>query len=306
LKWLEVSLHLDGELAEAVAELLARHCIDGVSIESTQIEAASGDAGRPIGALHVRGFLSAGPGLERQKKKLELGLWHLSQIMPLPEPSYRWLEQEDWAETWKAGYQPLPVGRSLIIVPAWMGVPESNRTPIMIDPGMAFGTGTHPSTRLCLAILEDHLKPGDVVLDVGTGSGILSIASVQLGARRVFALDIDQDAVDAAAENVARNGLSDRIEIDLGSLAEAKQLMAPEAPNLLLANLLAPILEDLLQEGLASLAPPGAILILSGILEDQCEPLIERTREANLTLLETRREQDWHALVLEIERPPRA
>jgi ribosomal protein L11 methyltransferase len=302
LKWLEVSLHLDGELAEAVAELLARYCLDGVSIESTQIEAASGEAGHPTGPLHVRGFLPSGVDLERQKQKLERGLWHLSQILPLPEPSYRWLEQEDWTQTWKEDYQPIPVGRSLLIVPAWMDL-QSSRTPILVDPGMAFGTGTHPSTRLCLAILEQYLKPDDVVLDLGTGSGILSIACARLGAKRVFALDIDQDAVDAAAVNVARNELSDRIEIHLGSLTEARRLMPPGSPDLLLANLLAPILEELLQEGLAALAPPGAKLVLSGILEDQCDSLVDHTRELDLTLLETRGEQDWRAIVLENRRP---
>jgi ribosomal protein L11 methyltransferase len=166
---------------------------------------------------------------------------------------------------------------------------------------MAFGTGSHPSTRLCLAILEDHLRSDDVVLDLGTGSGILSIAAARLGARRVAALDIDPEAVDAASENIARNGVSDCIEVHLGSMDEIRRLLASNlpSPDLFLANLLAPILEELLRDGLASLAKPGARLVLSGILEDQSAPLIEYAQAVKLQLVETRQEQDWRALVFE-------
>lgn len=299
MKWLQVSLLLDGELTEATAELLARHAAGGVSIESTNLHDTNQAHPQPTESFMVRAFLAADSDLERRKRKLEEGLWHLAQILPLPDPHYEWLEEQDWSQLWKDRYKPFPVGRDLIILPAWLQETQSRRLAILLDPGMAFGTGTHPSTRMCLSALEDNLQRVDVVFDIGTGSGILSIAAARLGARRVLAFDTDADAVEAAVQNVLRNSVDDRVQVVHGSLEQARQMTASGLPNLVLANILAPTLTALLEEGLAALVDVGGRLILSGILEEQAPPLQEHAQNAGLKLIEIRCEQDWRALVLQ-------
>ncbi len=134
----------------------------------------------------------------------------------MAQPVIRRLADEDWANAWKAGYQPLHIGRSILIIPAWMldeVTPAPDELPIVLDPGMAFGTGLHPSTQLCLKAMEDTLRPGDTVLDAGCGSGILSIAAARMGASRVDAFDIDPIAVRATEENAALNRLPHPIHV---------------------------------------------------------------------------------------------
>jgi ribosomal protein L11 methyltransferase len=215
------------------------------------------------------------------------------------------VEEEDWSQTWKDHYRPLPVGHNLIIIPAWLQGTASSRTEIVLDPGMAFGTGTHPSTRLCLEAMEDHLKPGDAVLDIGTGSGILSIAAALLGAGSVLSLDTDPHAVEAARQNVVRNNVPDRVQVLPGSLQQARKKFKHDPPNLILANILAPTLESLLHDGLGDLLDADGCLILSGILEDQSQALMQQARVCGLALVEVRGEQDWRALILkkELENP---
>ncbi len=187
-------------------------------------------------------------------------------------------------------------------VPLRLPSPDRRRLAIVLDPGMAFGTGTHPSTQLCLAALEDYLQIGDEVVDLGCGSGILSIGAVLLGARRVRALDIDPLSIQITRENTARNQVDAQVEAGLGSL---EQLLAPRAPpaDLIVANILAPVLEDMARRGLCRAVRPGGIVILAGILADQAAPLEATGRENGLDLIETRRAGDWRALVLK-SRPP--
>jgi ribosomal protein L11 methyltransferase len=211
------------------------------------------------------------------------------------------VEETDWAERWKDRFQPIRIGRRLVIVPAWMEPPAAPSLPILLDPGMAFGTGAHPSTRLVLAALEDHLLPGASVADLGCGSGVLSIAACRLDASRVLALDIDAEAVRATEENTACNGLQAAIEIRQGSLEE---LLAQGPFDLLMANILASALEDLLRQNLAGALSPGGIAILSGILDTQMEQVLRVAESEGFRWVETRSEEDWRALVLKRTPPP--
>ncbi|TET82763.1 MAG: 50S ribosomal protein L11 methyltransferase [Anaerolineales bacterium] len=299
MKWLEVSFTAEGELAEAIADLLARFASGGVAIESDQI--VDDDAeGHPIGPVGVRAYLPVGEHLQAQRQRLEEGLWHLGQILSLPEPSYRLLPEEDWKHSWQESHHPVRVGRRLLILPAWSQAPIGDRLPLILDPDMAFGTGTHPTTRLCLAALEDHLHPGQTVIDLGCGSGILSIAAARLGASQVYAWDIDPQAVQVARRNVIRNELSETIQVKVGSLsellAEGKEL-SPTA-DLLLANILASTLKQMILTGLSQAVAVGGILILSGILDQQVKPLLATSAKHSLQLIEIRAEDDWRALVL--------
>ncbi len=165
---------------------------------------------------------------------------------------------------------------------------------------MAFGTGTHPTTRLCLEALEDYLIPGQTIVDLGCGSGILSMAAAHLGAERVLAFDIDQAAVRTCRSNISRNALDDRVHVREGSLAElvAEQKQVGLQPHLLLANILASTLDRLIHEGLANCVRPGGIFILSGILDWQVDDILALGAGHGMEPQETKAEDDWRALVL--------
>jgi ribosomal protein L11 methyltransferase len=303
LSWLEVSLTLSGELAEPVSDVLARHAPGGVAIEAA---APDGEAPPPGGPVVVRAYLPRDDGLEARRRAIEEGLWHLGRILPLPAPSFRTLEAEDWAETWKAHYHPIPIGARLLILPAWLEAAPGARVAVRLDPGMAFGTGTHPSTRLTLAALESRLRQGQFVADLGCGSGILSVAAALLGAGRVLALDIDPQAVEITRENAARNGVADRVCSRAGSLEALREETAGAgAPaHLLLANILAPTLIELLDQGLEQTLAPGGCAVLAGILEGQARDVEQAAARRGLRLAETLAEADWRALVLEAAPPP--
>jgi ribosomal protein L11 methyltransferase len=308
-RWLEVALVVNGELAEAVAEVLARFAPNGVVIEATRIVPDVNGEGRAEGPLRVAAYLPVDAQLEDTRRRLEEALWYLGRIQPLPDVQYNPIQPADWAEAWKQHYHPIAIGRRLMIVPAWLENPQPGRLPIRIDPGMAFGTGTHPTTQLCLEIVEESLgaSPGGSlsVIDLGCGSGILSIAALKLGARRVLGVDIEAEALDAARQNSALNGVASSLELGQGSLAEIRRGdFGQQAAQLVLANILAPILIRLLDEGLGALLEPGAQLVLSGILEEQVADVLAAADRNNLQLADRRQIADWVALVLRQEMNP--
>jgi ribosomal protein L11 methyltransferase len=300
VKWLEVSFELSGEMVEPVADLLARLTPGGVSITGPLRE--NGDE-----TLSVAAYLPYDEQLESSKQRIEEGIWHLSQISPIPEPVYRSVEEEDWATAWKEHYLPVAIGRRLLIQPAWLGrPPEGKRLPILIEPGMAFGTGLHPTTRMTMAALEDRLEQGMRVADVGCGSGILSIAAGLLGAETILSLDIDPIAVRTTLENLEANDLAAKARVVLGSLPELQQAVrqARRGFDVILANILLDILIELLAGGIAGCLSSSGVLILSGILDTQEEDLLEACQAAGMVVIERRAEADWRALIVKRNPPP--
>lgn len=309
MNWLEVSLTVNGELAEAVADVLARFAPNGVTTEQAVKFNDEEDEGTPVGPITVRAYLPANEGLEEQRQKLEESLYYLGMIQPLPTPVFTPLVDQDWMEAWKMRYQPIPIGKSLIIVPAWLDSPDASRISIKIDPGMAFGTGTHPTTQLCLELLESYVPKDGAVIDIGCGSGILSVAALKLGAEFALGVDIDEASVKASRENAEANGIpADQFAIGLGSVTEVLagrfqalsrggSLVIRNAP-LVLANILAPIIIRLFNTGLADLVSPGGALILSGILAEQVEGVIACVESHGLELVERRQSGDWVALLV--------
>ncbi len=304
MNWLEVSLVVDGELAEAVSEVLARYAPNGVAIQSTAIEASLNDEGKPVGPLRVCAYLPIDPEIQTKQRQIEEALWYLGRIRPIPAPQFQTFEEVNWAETWKQNYQPIPIGKRLIIVPAWLDSPDQRRIPIRIDPGMAFGTGTHPTTQLCLEMLEEYTPTGEAVLDIGCGSGILSIAAVLLGAQRAYGVDIESESVPAAQANAATNEIADQVEFAMGSVAEIKSGIFPirQAP-LVLANILSSILQRLLATGLGELVSPGGVLVLSGILEEQVPDMEAAVQRHGLQILSRKQIDDWVALAVQPKKP---
>ncbi len=218
-------------------------------------------------------------GCRRRAAALEHDLWYLGRIRPLPTPEYTWIEDSDWAEAWKAHFKALLVGRRLRVQPAWLPLPDDDRITLLIDPGMAFGTGTHPTTQLCLELLEDYVRPGDWLADLGCGSGILSIASARLGAARCLAYDTDLQAVEICQENAAVNSVQDQVAARVGSLPELlSDAEGLQAPQVILANIYLSVLCDMLDHGLEPLGGPGSYLVLSGILDEQEPELLAAAR----------------------------
>jgi len=300
VNWLEVSLTVNGELAEAVADVLARFAPNGVTTEQAVDFVNDEDEGTPVGPVTVRAFLEADDKLEETRQKLEKSLYYLGMIQPLPAPVFTMIPDENWVEAWKVHYHPIAVGKRLIIVPAWLTSPDANRVPIKIDPGMAFGTGTHPTTQLCLELLESFVPTGRKVIDVGCGSGILSIAALKLGASFALGVDIDEASVKASRENADANGIPmDQFAIGRGSVPEvlSGKFGIRNAP-LVLANILAPIIIRLFDMGLAKVASPGGALILSGILADQAAGVIASAETHGLKLEERHQLGDWVALLV--------
>jgi ribosomal protein L11 methyltransferase len=298
LRWLEVSIVTDGEIAEAAADVIARQAPEGLTLEPLD---PTQDEGMLSGQVVVRAFLPVDDQLAHRRSRIEEGLWHLSQIKSFPDPTFRIIEEENWAEIWKARYTPIPVGEKLLIQPSWLEPADSARAILYVDPGQAFGSGAHPTTRLSLLALETYLQPGHTVFDLGCGTGILSIAAARLGASRVYAVDIDPSAVKAARENVLRNQLGDIVDVDQGSLPELAETRAqhPDPPDIVVANILAPVLEKLLKGGLSDLIQHSGKLILSGVLDEQANDLLRCSGERGLHLLQVFKEADWQALVLE-------
>jgi ribosomal protein L11 methyltransferase len=311
--WLEVSLTVDGELAEAVADVLARFAPNGVVTERGVKFMDDEDPGTPAGPIVVSAYLEMDEHIQESRQKLEESLYYLGMIKPLPKPVYKQIANQNWMEAWKQHYQPIPIGKYLIIVPVWLDSPEPDRIPIKIDPGMAFGTGTHPTTQLCLELIErcfyenklqtTDKEPQPVVrrpsslIDVGCGSGILSIAALKLGARTALGVDIDIESVKNARENANTNDIGEEFIIGQGSVTEIMEGKFPfkRAP-LVLANILAPIIVRLFDDGLTNLIVDGGVLILSGILQEQVESVIEAAQVRSLVVSEQKQMGDWVAL----------
>jgi ribosomal protein L11 methyltransferase len=304
MNWLEVSLVVDAEVAEAVADVLARYTPHGIAIESTAIESALEDGEKPVGPLRVCAYLPINPETEKKRRQIEESLWYLGRIRPIPSPQFLPVEEVNWAESWKQHYRPIPIGKRLIIVPSWMDSPDPIRIPIQIEPGMAFGTGTHPSTQLCLEMLEEFTPQDGDVLDIGCGSGILSIAAVKLGAKRAYGVDIETEAIPAAQANAISNQVADRVEFAPGSVGEIKSGVFPirQAP-LVLANILASILHRLLDSDLGTLLTPGGVLVLSGILEEQMPTMETAVLAKELQIISQKKIDDWVALAVHPKHP---
>ncbi len=310
MNWLEVSLTVDGELAESVADVLARFAPNGVMTEQGVRFVNEEDEGTATGPITVRAYLEVNDQLEETRQKLEESLFYLGMIKPLPAPVYQQIADQNWMEAWKQHYKPILIGQRLLILPAWLESPEPKRIPIKIDPGMAFGTGTHPTTQLCLELMERHFDIRESILgntqisnteyrviDVGCGSGILSIAALKLGASKVLGVDIDIESVKNSRENADTNGVGEELILGQGSVTEvlAGQFLFKQAP-LVVANILGPILIRLFDAGLADLIEPNGEIILSGILDHQAESVIAAGQAKGLKRGDQRQIGDWVAI----------
>ncbi|MEA3337665.1 MAG: 50S ribosomal protein L11 methyltransferase [Chloroflexota bacterium] len=305
MNWIEISVVCDGEAAEAVSELFNRYNkTQGGDDNQTVVEIGGFDS---VGQLTdprvtVKTYLPDDDSGWATCHEIERGVYFLGRIYPVQEPLVRKLLEADWATAWQKHYKPLRVGERLLILPAWQAdpLPESDADqepllPIILDPGMAFGTGLHPSSRLCLAALERTLEPGDALLDVGCGSGILSIGAARLGASSILATDTDPIAVTATFENCRRNGVDHLVTARVGSLPDPLERV--DGWPVIVVNILAGVIVGLLDAGLAQLLAENGKLILSGIIEDQSDTVVSALVHHGLSVCERQQEGDWMAFV---------
>lgn len=286
MEWLEVSVEAENEAAEAVAEVLSRYAHRGVVVEA-------GPDGWNAGPVVVRAYLPTDDELWTKKKGIQEALWHLGQIRPVPEPLFRSVVEEDWTEAWKKRLKVLRIGEHIVIQPSWLDYrPAPEDVVIQLDPGMAFGTGLHPTTQSCLCALEDYVRPGMEVLDLGTGSGILAIAAARLKARRVLAVDHDQQAVRVARDNVATNRVQETVRVRQGSLPDVAGRY-----DLVVVNILARVIVEMVQGGLSERLQPDGVLITAGITVDKVSDVVVAFERGGLELIDQRQKGDWVGLV---------
>ena len=290
MKWIELSVQAHPEAVDAIAEVFRQHGSDGVAIE--QPIASDLEPEQPpvfTGLPVIKAYLPLTPEARGLQRRIEESLWHLQafDLAPVGPLQLREVDELDWANLWKEHFHPLKIGR-VVIKPSWRDwEPSSDDIVVELDPGMAFGTGLHPTTRLTLVALQERVHPETRVLDLGTGSGILAIAAAQLGAS-VTALDVSEVAVDVARRNVAANGLSDQITVGHGSIEQVEGVRY----QLILANIIAGVLVDLAPQ-LAAALEPGAALLASGIIAERAAEVRQAFRDAGLTLDREECEGDW-------------
>jgi len=299
--WLELSVEADTEAVEAVSEILSRVAGGGTSVEPAfelvdEGLAARIDTGRPATVRAYVPLLDPGAG-ERAVAAASEALGHLQafDLRPIGELTTRIVHEADWADAWKTHFPVLRVGRRLVVRPTWRRHrPKPDDVVLALDPGMAFGTGLHPTTQLCLAALERLDDEGRIagrrILDVGCGSGILSVAAARLGASRVIALDTDPVAVEATIANARRNRVSRRVRARLGTLPSGAGPF-----DVVLANLIASLLVALAPALHDELAPGGS-LVACGIFVDRAPEVRAAFESAELSIVGTTSEGDWVAL----------
>lgn len=297
--WEEVSILVDQKLAEPVAGVLRGILPEGVVLESVFEETFPHELDLEGCPVRVYGYLPVDKSLEGRREEIRMAIQKLERFSSLPDLVFTPIQEQDWTTAWQKKYQPIPLGARLIVVPSWLKNPSPERIPVFIDPGMAFGSGTHPTTQLSLTLIEECLVelPSPQMIDVGCGSGILSIAAAKLGLSAVLGLDIDPAAIRISKENAEYNQVSTQIKFIKGSVKDLREKdIQPSQASLVVANIIAPVLGRLFEEGLEEIITPGGNLILSGILINQSPGLLALFDEYGIKLKEKRQRGEWISL----------
>ncbi|HEX2954089.1 MAG TPA: 50S ribosomal protein L11 methyltransferase [Bacillota bacterium] len=304
--WAEITIATTAEAAEAIGEVLAGCGCQGVVYDDPELYRE----GLPLGDLissdltdrdgeeyKVVAYLPVDDGLDGKLAEIKAGLGRVGEFLPIGsgEITLRRVAEEDWAEAWKAYFKPEVIGR-VVIRPSWIEYqPEPDQVVVDLDPGMAFGTGTHPSTRLTMQLLQETLTPSQSVLDLGTGSGILAIAAAKLMAKQVLAVDIDSVAVDVATENVKRNQLEKMITVRQGDLLSA----APGKKfDLIIANIIANVILEVIPD-IPRALNPGGHFIAAGIIDTRAEEVEAAFKRFELTILKKYESAEWRAYLVQ-------
>ena len=311
MKWLELKLDTSPAGLDPVSQLLEEQGITGLVIDD------EGDfrdflehnhqywdyvdeelMQEKQGLCRITFYLSDDPEGYHRLAQVRMALSQLKAAHPEYAPlllTMNDLEDADWENNWKQFYKPMEIGERLIVVPEWEQANTQGRIPLILNPGLTFGTGSHATTRLCLTALEKHVRGGETVLDLGCGSGILSIAALLLGADRAVACDIDEKCMDVAYENAALNGVGrDRYTVRWGDVvtdrALRRELGGPY--DVVVANIVADVIKALAST-VRPLVREGGIFLCSGIIDDRAEEVAQCLRDNGWTIAETRSSEGW-------------
>jgi len=306
MKWAEISIQTTHEAAEMVANIFHDLGSSGVVIEDPELVNSYLRSGKwdysdipeevNTEIVVVKAYLPVNEELDNKlsifeqefKQLVSYGIDNGSGIRECRE-----IMEEDWASSWKEFFHPIKVGQRIVIKPSWEEyVAAGDDLVIELDPGMAFGTGTHHTTAMCCRILEEVVKPGHVIFDVGTGSGILAVAATKLGASRVQAVDFDGVAVRVAKENIAINHVEDVVHVAQGDLLIGVEGQA----DIIIANIIADIVIKLLVD-IPGRLPEGGIFIASGIITERLSDVTTAILAQNLTIEKVVEEGGWVAIV---------
>ena len=308
MKWSELSIHTKNEAVEAISNILHEAGASGVVIEDSAEYAkpredqfgeiyALNEADFPQAGVIVKAYLSESSFLNETVEEIKAAITNLTSfnidigdnVVSIVE-----VNEEDWATAWKQYYHPVKISERFTIVPTWEDYTPVSTDELIIelDPGMAFGTGTHPTTVMCLQGLEKVVQPGDTVVDIGTGSGVLSIGAAMLGAKSVHALDLDEVAVRAAKENVELNKVSDTVSVFHGNLLDTVK----EPADVVVANILAEIIMSFTDDAF-TIVKPGGLYVTSGIIGAKREDVKVALEASGFVIEEVLMMEDWVAII---------
>ncbi len=301
MKWIEAKVVFDAEdkhlAREVISNLFFEFDLQGVAEEDPTAEPTEGWAENSIGRPErhaVVGYFPKDREVKKRCKVLEKRLALLKENSAiLYRVRYKELAEEDWAEAWKAFFAPQKIGRKIVVKPTWCEYgADPDDIVLELDPGMAFGTGTHPTTTLCINLIEAYLNKGDSVLDIGTGSGILMITAAKLGAGLICGVDKDTVAVDVAAANLKLNGLDPQsYSLRTGNLLEGIK----GKYDFIVANIFTHVILELLDD-LPEVLAQGGFFVCSGMFEKNKNLVVAKMKNLGFEILEIREEQEWSAI----------
>jgi len=308
VKWSELSIHTTNDAVEAISNILHEAGASGVVIEDSdelarERENVFGEIYSlnpddfPVDGVRVKAYLAETSFLLETVEEIKLAINNLQKfnidighnVVTVQE-----VDEEDWATAWKKYYHPVKISNRFTIVPTWEDYERVNTDELIIelDPGMAFGTGTHPTTVMCLQALEKTVQPNSSVIDVGTGSGVLSIGAAKLGASKIHALDLDEVAVKSAIENITLNKVEDIVQVTHGNLLDNVN----EQVDIVVANILAEIIMTFTEDAF-SIVKDGGLFITSGIIATKKEDVRESLQQAGFEIEEVMMMEDWVTII---------